>query len=103
MKARLLVSVVPGDVTTRTTPVVAPVGTVVVISVLDATVNVAATPLKVTLVAPVSLFPTIFTFDPTLPETGNVSTNGSRPMDKLKTVPLQLGQAGQLVPPSSVT
>ena len=88
----MLVSVVPVDVTTCTTPVVAPWGTVVVISVLETTVNVAAAPLKVTLVAPVSLFPRILTDEPTLPEVGNVFTNGPRPMDKLKTVPLQVGQ-----------
>jgi hypothetical protein len=48
-KFTLLESVEVG-VTTWTLPVVAPVGTVVVISVLEATVNVAAMPLKVTLV-----------------------------------------------------
>jgi len=42
-KGALLNSVPPG-VTTCTVPVVAPVGTVVVIEYLDATVNVAAVP-----------------------------------------------------------
>jgi hypothetical protein len=50
-KGTLLDSVPPG-VTTSTVPVVAPDGTVVVISVADTTVNTAAVPLKVTLVAP---------------------------------------------------
>ena len=49
------------DVTTLATPVVAPASTVVVISVCEATLNVAATPLKVTLVAPARLFPRILT------------------------------------------
>jgi hypothetical protein len=43
LKGALLESVPPG-VTTLTTPVVAPVGTVVVISDFDFTVNVAAMP-----------------------------------------------------------
>jgi hypothetical protein len=51
-KATLLESV-PMGVTTSTPPLVAPVGTVVVIKYLDTTVNVAAVPLKLTLVAPV--------------------------------------------------
>ncbi len=91
-KATLLFSVLPAALTTSTSPVVAPVGTVAVISVLEATVKVAATPLKVTLVAPVRLFPRILTADATLPEVGRVSTYGPRPMDKLKTVPLQVAQ-----------
>jgi hypothetical protein len=49
----LLESVPPG-VTTWTVPVVAPAGTVVVISDGETTVNVAGVPLKVTLVAPTS-------------------------------------------------
>jgi hypothetical protein len=49
----------PFGVVTTTTPVVAPLGTVVVISVSDTTSNVAAVPLKVTSVVPVSLFPRI--------------------------------------------
>ena len=50
-------------------------------------VNVAGVPLKVTLVAPVRLFPRILTTAPTLPEEVCVSTNGPRPTERLKTVP----------------
>lgn len=82
----LLLSV-PAGVTTVTLPVVAPAGTVVVISELDTTVNVAAVPLKLTLVVPVRLFPRIFTVFPTFPEVGSVSTKGPRPTAKLKIVP----------------
>ena len=53
-----------------TVPVVAPVGTVVVISDGDRTVNAAAAPLKLTLVAPVRLVPRILTLAPTLPAAG---------------------------------
>ena len=55
-KGTLLVSV-PLGVTTWTLPVVAPAGTSVVIKELETTVNVAAVPLKVTLVAPVRWSP----------------------------------------------
>jgi hypothetical protein len=53
-KFTLLISVRLG-IFTLTCPVVASLGTVVVISVLETTLNVAALPLKVTLVAPGSL------------------------------------------------
>jgi hypothetical protein len=82
-----LLDSVPLGATTLTAPVVAPVGTVVVISVAETTVNVAAVPLNVTLVAPVRSVPSIFTERPTLPDMGNVLTNGPRPIDKLNTVP----------------
>ena len=75
------------DVTTVTKPVVAPVGTVVVISELGNALNTAGVPLKLTLVTPVRSFPKIFTSVPTLPAAGLVSTNGGRPTDRLKTVP----------------
>src|SRR5258708_5747858 len=55
-KFTLLVKVRLG-VVTLTLPVVAPRGTVVLISVAETTVNVAAVPLKVTLVVPVRLVP----------------------------------------------
>ena len=54
----------PPRVVTCTVPVVAPTGAVVVISDADSTVNAAATPLKLTLIAPVSLVPRILTFAP---------------------------------------
>jgi hypothetical protein len=86
LKETLLKSV-PVGVTTLTVPVVAPVGTVVVISELEATSKAAAVLLKLTLVAPVKLVPRIFTVAPMLPEVGCVSTNRLSPTDSLKTVP----------------
>jgi hypothetical protein len=74
-------------VTTWTSPVAAPAGTLVVISDLDTTVNLAAVPLKVTLEAPVRSVPRILTAAPAAPEAGWVSTNRPRPQDRLKTVP----------------
>src|SRR5471030_1921524 len=62
----LLVSV-PPPVVTSTKPVVAPVGTMVVISDAETTVNVAAAPLNVTVLAPVRLLPRILTAAPTFP------------------------------------
>ena len=100
MKGRLLESV-PLSVTTWTVPVVAPAGTVVVIKALETTVKTADVPLNVTLVAPVRSFPRIWTGASTMLEVGRVSTNGSRPTDRLKTVPhsaLPKGQASLLPP-----
>ena len=74
-------------VITVTKPVVAPTGTVALISEFPMTLNVAAVPLKVTPVVPIKSFPKIVTLRPTLPEGGSVSTNGSSPTDKLKAVP----------------
>ena len=85
-KFTLLVSVPPG-VFTLTGPVVAPLGTVALISVPEITSNVAAVPLKVTLLASVRSFPKIVTAVPGLPEVGNVSTTGPSPTERLKTVP----------------
>jgi len=62
----LLFSVLLGVVTV-TKPVVAPVGTVVVMSERETTVNTAAVPLKLTLVAPVRPVPGISTAAPALP------------------------------------
>ena len=76
----------PGAVTT-TGPVVAPVGTVAVISVPDTTVKLADVPLKVTLVVPVRLFPRMITDEPTWPEAVTVWTKGPSPVDSLKAVP----------------
>ena len=87
MKDGLLVSV-PPDVTTSTVPLVAPVGTVVVISVAETTVKVAAVPLKVTLLALVRSVPRIVTFAPTLPKVGVVVTKGPSPTGASKMVPL---------------
>jgi len=83
-------------------PEVAPAGTVVVISELETTVKTAAVPLNVTLVAPVRLVPRIVTAFPTLPEEGSVSTNGPRPVDRLKTVPQSKTGSPQFPPPDAV-
>ena len=93
----------PLDVVTVTVPVVAPVGTVVVIWVAETTVKVAAVPLKLTLVAPFRLVPRSLMEAPTLPEVGIGCTNGPSPIDKRKIVP-QLKVPPQLlpVPPHSV-
>ena len=85
-KGTLLVRVPPGVVTV-TEPLVAPAGTLVVISELETTVNATAVPLKVTPVVPVRSVPRILTAAPTLPEVGSVFTKGARPIDRLKTVP----------------
>jgi hypothetical protein len=77
-------------VTTSTVPLVAPTGTVVVISELETTVKAAGVPLKVTLVAPVrlaELMPKIVTAVPTLPEAGAVSIDGPATVDRLKSWP----------------
>ena len=86
-KATLLLSV-PLGVVTETKPVFAPVGTVVLISVDDTTLNVADVPLNDTLVDPVRLFPRMITEVPTLPDVGLSTTKGFRLLAKLKTVPI---------------
>src|ERR1017187_4206180 len=78
-KGTLLESV-PLGVTTWTVPVVAPVGTVVVIRVGETTAKAAAGVVKVTEIAPVRLVPKIMTADPSLPAAGCVFTNGPRPI-----------------------
>jgi hypothetical protein len=75
-------------VTTSIFPVVAPAGTVVVISVAETTVKTAGMPLKLTLVAPVKSVPRILTRLPIGPNVGTDSTKGFRPTDKLKMSPL---------------
>jgi hypothetical protein len=70
VKAIVLVPV-PPLVVTAIGPVVAPLGTVALIAVSEATENVVAiTPLKVILLAPVKPVPTIDTFVPTAPLVG---------------------------------
>ncbi len=61
---------VPEGVVTLTLPVVAPLGTVVVMDESELTTNEAATPLKVTAVAPVKLAPVICTSVSTAPLLG---------------------------------
>jgi hypothetical protein len=92
-----LLDSVPLGVTTWTVPVVAPAGTVVVISEAEA-VKTTAVPLNVTLLAWARLLPRILTAAPTLPEAVCVSTNGPRPREKLKTVPLSLAPPEYVVP-----
>src|SRR5258708_25655607 len=83
----MLLERVPAGLVTFTRPVVAPRGTVVVISVADTIVKVAAVPLKVTAVTPVRLLPSMMTFAPVLPDAGTVSTNLPSPISRLKIVP----------------
>jgi hypothetical protein len=64
-----------------------PVGTVTVRTVFENTSITAGLPLKVTLVAPARLFPSILTTVPTLPEVGSISTNPPKLSDRLKTEP----------------
>ena len=96
-KGTLLDSVRLG-VFTFTGPVVAPTGTVVVISEFETTWNKAAVPLKVTLVVPVRLFPRISTDVPTLPKVGRVSTKNPSPTPTLKIVPSPLVPPLEVVP-----
>ena len=68
---------VPAEVVTLIGPVVAPLGTVAVICVLEFTVNDALVPLNATLVAPVKFEPLIVTCVPTGPLVGlNEETTG---------------------------
>jgi hypothetical protein len=62
-----LLDSVPLGVTTWTVPLLAPAGTLVPIKELESTSKSAAVPLKLTLVAPVRLFPRISTTSPTVP------------------------------------
>jgi len=96
-KATLLVNV-PLGVFTLTLPVVASLGTVVVISVLETTVNLADVPLKVTLMTSLRLLPRIMTVAPTLPDVDCVSTKGPSPADSLKTVPSPLAPPSEAFP-----
>jgi hypothetical protein len=61
---------VPAGVVTLTVPDVAPVGTVAWIEAVDATVNVTASPLIFTAVAPVKFVPVIATTVPAGPLAG---------------------------------
>jgi hypothetical protein len=92
----LLLSFVPLEVVTITVPLDVPLGTVVVISVAETTLNVAAIPSKLTVVAPVRFVPRIVTLFPAAPDAGMVLTNGPSPVLRLKIVPLAV------LPPSWV-
>jgi hypothetical protein len=65
-----LLTSVPAGSTTRTWPLVAPAGTVEVISDLETTLKTAAVPSKLPLVAPVRSVPSIVTAVPAWPEVG---------------------------------
>jgi hypothetical protein len=82
-----LLESVPLGVTTSIFPLVAPEGTLVVISEAETTSKAAAVPLKLTLVAPVRPVPRTLISAPTAAESGRVSTNGPNPTERLKTVP----------------
>jgi len=68
---RALVAFPPGVVTWMS-PVLAPVGTLVVISVAVSLMMTAASPLKLTFVAPDRLVPVMVTVVPTFPESGAI-------------------------------
>src|SRR5947209_897676 len=70
MKLLALFTTVPLEMVTAITPVLAPLGTVVVIWVSELTVKVAETPLKVTFFAPVKPQPVIMTLVPGGPLSG---------------------------------
>lgn len=82
-----LPSSVPAGVVTWILPLVAPFGTVAVIIVGEMTVNVAAAPLKVTLVAPARLLPRIWMSAPARAAAACSFTKGLNPTDTLYTVP----------------
>ncbi len=66
----LALTPVPPAVVTAIVPLVAPVGTVALISVSPTTVNAAAVPLNLTALAPVNFVPVTVTEAPTRPEAG---------------------------------
>src|SRR5690242_12617853 len=85
---------VPAGVVTAIGPVVAPVGTVAVIWVPEVTVNVAAaTPLKVTAVAPVNPVPVMLTDVPGGPEVGvnEVTAGAAVTVNEAVLVPVPAG------------
>jgi len=92
-----LLDSVPLGVVTVTVPVVAPTGTVVSMAELEP-LNVAAVPLKLTLVAPPKFVPRIMTRAPTLPKVGCSATKGPSPVAKLKIVPSPLAPPAEVVP-----
>ena len=81
---------VPLGVVTAIVPLAAPLGTEAWINVSDTTVKVVLIPLKVTLVAPVRLFPRMLTAWPAVPNAGFASTKGASPAEKLKITPQPL-------------
>jgi hypothetical protein len=83
---------VPLAVVTDITPVVALLGTVAVIDVLEVMENVAGTPLNCTDVAAVKLLPTITTDVPTDPDFGvkSVTLGRTTKLEELVTVPFDV-------------
>src|SRR5258708_9085651 len=82
----LLLSFLPPEVVTVTVPLVAPPGTLVVISEAETTLNLAAVPLKLTAAAPARLVPRVITFAPGAPDVGMGPTTGRLPAAKAKNV-----------------
>jgi hypothetical protein len=100
LTVKLLVLVTePAGVVTLIGPVVAPAGTVAAILVALTTLNVAATPLKVTLVAPVKFVPVIVTVVPTGPKVGVNEVIVGAPAAVVTLKPCEL----QSLPPGVVT
>jgi hypothetical protein len=93
----------PFGVVTSIVPEVAPLGTVALMKVPETTVNVADTPLNVTLVVPAKLFPRMPITRPALPKPGFACTKGPRPKEILKTVPQPFPAQFVVLPPTEVT
>jgi hypothetical protein len=74
-------------VTTVTIPLVASVGTTVLISLLETTLKGAALPPNLTEVAPLRFVPRMITVVPEAPAIGTVLMNGLSPIFNLKIVP----------------
>ena len=94
----MLLLSVPPEVTTWIGPVAAPVGTVVVISVLETNVNAVVMPLKLTLLAPARSVPRILILVPAAPKPGSAATKGLNPTEKLNSVPAKLAPPVCAVP-----
>lgn len=82
MNACALVAV-PEGVVTEMAPVVAPVGTVVLIWLSETTVNVAGVALNLTAVAPVKAVPVMVTAIPGDPDVGENEVIAGAPLDAL--------------------
>jgi hypothetical protein len=82
-----LLESVPLGVTTWTFPLLAPAGTVAVISRRNETTEDSRRAVKGDAGRAGQIGPQNLDAAPTLPEVGCVSTNGPRPTDRLKTVP----------------
>ena len=98
--------VVPPAVVTLILPVVAPVGTLVTIVVLELAVKFAFTPLNVTFVAVLKFEPVMVTVVPTLPDVGvklemagaGTTVDGGTTVNELLLVALPPGVVTEMVP-----